>query len=162
MRQRTGNLLDQTGIIIHGCNSLGVMGAGVAYQIKLHYNRAYHVYNKQYRRSGLKLGTNTYCAYDNVVIVNAVTQEFMGRSGKIYVDYPAIERCFLNLRKYIESNYHHDKYPTINFPLIGCGRGGGKWETVKEIIDRVLPTDTFETVLWVPDHVSTTHPNKSY
>ena len=53
----TGDLL-QTDVkhIIHGCNSKGVMGSGVAKVLREKYPRAYQDYNDVYNNYGLELG----------------------------------------------------------------------------------------------------------
>lgn len=55
---RTGDVLTNpdSNIIMHGCNCQGVMGSGIAKQIKLLFPEAYEHYRKIYLKNGLGLG----------------------------------------------------------------------------------------------------------
>jgi len=151
-----GDLFSVTeGYIVHGCNAQGVMGSGVAKIVKEKYFSAFKLYAECLQRKRVKgdsaLGTCTYSVQpDNLIIVNAVTQEYYGGGGKLYTDYDAIECCFSNLIDEIDQ--HKDIFKNvpnvINFPLIGCGLGGGEWNIVSEIIDHVVD-DSFIKRLWV-------------
>lgn len=75
---------------------------------------------------------------------NAVTQKYYGRtSGKVYVDYNAVRRCF----KLVNTCNLILMYDTVNFPLIGAGLGGD-WEIISKIIDEELD-DSLNKVLWL-------------
>lgn len=142
-------LSPETGIIVHGCNCVGVMGAGVALAVKLKYPNAYLAYMDHFYKGG-KLGEISYIEVAPFkIIVNALTQNKLGRNNEQYVSYPAIESCFnhvLDLANIIEQK--HNKILDICFPLIGCGLGGGEWARVSEIIDRVIP-DHFNKKLYI-------------
>jgi len=150
----TGDLLSVTeGYIIHGCNAQGIMGAGVAKLIKEKYPLAFKDYALclQAKRTLNKpaLGTSTYSVQpDNVVIVNAVTQEYMGTDRR-HTDYDAVRTCFEEFVDEIDShqNIFEDVPRVLNFPLIGCGLGGGEWEVIEQIIEEEID-DSFKKVLW--------------
>jgi len=142
------------GYIVHGCNAQGVMGSGVAKIVKDRYFEAFKLYamclQLKREKNESALGKNTYhLENNNFVIVNAVTQEYYGREKKLYTDYDAVRSCFKDIREEVE--YWHKIYKdvpkVINFPLIGCDRGGGDWDIVAKIIDEEID-DSFKKVLW--------------
>lgn len=58
IRYIKGDLLETDApVIVHGCNCQGVMGSGVAKQIKEKYFTVYEIYRKIYENQGLELGT---------------------------------------------------------------------------------------------------------
>jgi O-acetyl-ADP-ribose deacetylase (regulator of RNase III) len=134
-----GNLLDvPRGIIVHGCNALGLMGAGVARVVRQKYPRAYEVYRKQYETKGLNLGDIIPVVVREeptapiLFIVNAITQQDVG-TDRIQVDYESISTCFEKVAKIAR-----DFKLEVHFPLIGCGLAGGSWEEVAPRIERAL------------------------
>jgi O-acetyl-ADP-ribose deacetylase (regulator of RNase III) len=137
---RYGDLLSiERGILVHGCNARGVMGAGIALQIKQQFPAAFDVYRKAYEMTGLKLGTVTWAQVGAAkIVVNAVTQDHYHHPDPYFVlaDYDAIERAFENVRDLAEGN----GLP-VHFPLIGCGLARGRWEEVAPRIERALGPD---------------------
>ena len=88
-----------TGVLVHGCNTEGVMGSGIARGVKTRYPNVYDVYKQAQRENGLKLGSCSIgVARDNLYIVNAVTQTLTLNTTqfeRLYpVSYDAIARCF--------------------------------------------------------------------
>ena len=135
-----GDLLGATQkVIVHGCNNRGVMGSGVAAQIRARWPNVYEVYALKHRVFGLEMGDVIPVAtIDGKVVVNAVTQDGFGRDGRRYVDYGAIENCF----RTINDRVHGWEVNEIAMPRIGAGLGGGEWSVIEEIIAR---TATFYT-----------------
>lgn len=132
MRTLTGNVLDAKGLIVHGCNALGVMGAGVALAIKARWPHVYNAYRKQYEATGLSLGTVLYVpAEPGVLVANAITQESTGDG--LQVSYSAIRECFQNV-----SEVARESGLVVHYPRIGAGLGGGDWEVISKIIDKEL------------------------
>jgi O-acetyl-ADP-ribose deacetylase (regulator of RNase III) len=123
-----------SGIIAHGCNAQGVFGAGVAKQIAEKYPNARVSYLNHLREMSKReldaLGTvDFHSVSKDLLIANMITQEFYGRTQKVYVDYSAIhatmQRVVLLASK-------------LNLPvhipyMIGCGLGGGNVEAVTQI-----------------------------
>ena len=141
-----GNLLDAKGILVHGCNCQGVMGSGVALQIKQKWPTVFSHYQLHHRSNSLFLGSAYFVnAEIDVCVCNAITQKFYGREpGKVYVSYDAVRDAFNTVNMWA-LRYG---YETINFPLIGCGLAGGDWSVVSSIIDEELD-DSLEKVLWL-------------
>ncbi len=72
-----GNLFDsQADILCHQCNCQGVMGSGVAAEVKKQYPQVYKAYRKDYQDGKLKLGYVNFAeAKDGQVIANLCGQE---------------------------------------------------------------------------------------
>ena len=139
-----GDLLTAKGIIVHGCNCQGVMGSGVALQIKTKWPAAFEKYMEHHRLQRLYLGSAHYIAVeDDVIVVNAMTQRFYGRDGRRYVDYDAVGAVF----RFVRGLAKHHNLP-VHFPLIGCGLAGGDWSVVEPIIHEQLGPNV-EATLWL-------------
>ena len=113
--------LGQQCIIIHGCNAQGVMGSGVAAIAKKLYPYCYLAYKQVERRHGLKIGQVVMAPPLNgegPTIANAITQEFYGRDGKMYVSYDAVVVSMQAIAKLAGDT-------PIHLPMIGGGLGGG-------------------------------------
>lgn len=126
------------GVIVHGCNAQGVMGSGVAKQLRAKYPEIFYRYcehiNDLLDQDINPLGSvNFVNVTGNLVIANAITQEFYGRSGERYVDYIALKSCMKEVSDCYGSNV------PIHIPyLIGAGLGGGDEETILRIIETKL------------------------
>jgi len=142
---KQGNLLDVTqGVIIHGCNSKGVFGSGVALAVRNKYPQAYRSYQYQYNKQRLKLGYIDWCRIAHRLwIANAVTQQNYGREKKQYVDYNAITTVFTEAIEVANTNGFN-----LNFPKIGAGLGGGDWNTVEQLINDCDPEDKVKKICW--------------
>ena len=136
-----GDLLEgDVDIIAHQVNCQGVMGSGVARQIRAAYPGVFRMYRKVctdhknvFSTTSQMLGMNQYVhvSYNKrpFVVANLFAQDHYGRDGRPYTDYNALRQCLLGLRRYVT-----EVLPTgarIGMPYkIGCGRGGGDWENV--------------------------------
>jgi O-acetyl-ADP-ribose deacetylase (regulator of RNase III) len=130
-----GNLLDtDASYILHGCNCQGVMGSGVALQIKEKFPEAYSYYKEKYRFGDLSLGDVHQIACCSPIIFNCMTQEYYGNNKKfIYANYEAIRKCLRLISKLIP--FTHLK---IAMPKIGCGLANGDWNIVSKIVEEEL------------------------
>lgn len=143
IKHKQGNLLDARGIIVHGCNCIGAMGAGVALAIRKKWPVVYNNYVSLHKQEGLQLGEiQPIHVSQDVVVINAMTQQNVG-THRQQVDYSALRECFNKVHRYAIDN----GISVVNFPLIGCGLAGGDWGTVSAIIDSELG-DSLEKVLW--------------
>jgi O-acetyl-ADP-ribose deacetylase (regulator of RNase III) len=117
-------------LIAHGCNMQGVMGSGIALQIKLKYTYAFVEYKKAILR-GAALGDiiPSYSEF-NPIIINCLTQQYYGKDGKVYISYDAIKSCFNKLSDYC-LEYGVEE---MGMPKIGAGLGGGDWNRIENIL----------------------------
>lgn len=144
---KSGNLFDvKSGIIVHGCNALGVMGSGVAKTVRELYPKAYEEYkaecDKYSETPEALMGKVIFVEVaEGLIIANAITQLNFG-THKRQVNYEAVYRCF----EYIRDN---TKGMTVHYPLIGAGLGSGNWKIISTIIEETLIGENH--VLWIRD-----------
>lgn len=128
------------GFIMHGCNAQGVMGSGVANIVRLEYHKAYEVYALQYPNYILGEVIPVEVA-DNLVIVNAITQDDYG-THKVQVDYDAVEQACRGVKHLANSGMIEST--DIHFPFIGAGLAGGDQVKLLEIFERQFAPSWFE------------------
>lgn len=135
-----GNLLECTQpVLVHGCNNYGVMGSGVARQIRAKWPHVYDVYHQYHLEHGLELGeVIPATAEEDLIVLNAITQDGFGRDGQVYVKYDAITECF----KKIDALMAKHGFPELALPRIGAGLGGGDWQIISEIINTTAQSYT--------------------
>lgn len=123
-------------ILVHGCNAQGKMGSGVASIVKKNFPYAELAYKQAHRRYGLKLGS-VVVAEDILkkepVVCNAITQEFYGRDGKLYVSYDAVVVAMQSVAKLAKEKGMH-----VHLPMIGGGLGGGDVKRLTAIFQAVF------------------------
>ena len=137
-----GNLLDSNcDYICHQVNCQGVMGSGIAKQIRERWPEVYDGYkrfcdyiNKQGESLlGRVMVTNRGCPMH---IVNMFSQDAYGYDGSRYTSYDAFAHCLITLREHVPDDC------TIGFPKnIGCGLGGGNWKVISALIEEILGKD---------------------
>ena len=120
-------------VILHQVNCQGVMGSGIAKQVREKFPTVYARYRQlcdemKDNRAEL-LGTAQFVRTgEDCYIVNLFAQENFGYDGKCYTDYDALRKC-------LEHVNAHCFEETIAIPhLMGCHRGGGDWNIVYEMI----------------------------
>jgi O-acetyl-ADP-ribose deacetylase (regulator of RNase III) len=127
------------GIIVHGCNAQGVMGSGVAKQLRAKYPQIFEDYVAHLELCKIEdvpvLGFVSYTQVSKeLYIANAITQEFYGRDGKQYVDYEALSTCLTSVADLAQQW----KMP-VHIPyLIGAGLGGGDEKIILEIVEKTM------------------------
>lgn len=140
-----GNLLEQTtGIIVHGCNMQGVMGSGIAKQIKEKYPESYDIYKNAFKY-GLGGGDVVFDSmdYDDFMLAHAITQEHYG-TNKRHLNYAWLVLCF---NKIFNKAFALDM--TVKFPMIGAGLAGGDWNIIEQLINDCDPKDAVRKELYV-------------
>lgn len=133
-------------VICHQVNCKGKMGSGVAKGIRSRYPVAYERYwllsKKEKKNSASLLGRIQICESKGKTVINMFAQDGYGYDGKLYTDYDAFERCLENVRKFILPG------ETIAMPYkIGCGLGGGDWDVVYGLIEKILG-EYYTVELW--------------
>lgn len=136
--QNSDVLSPRSGVIIHGCNLQGVMGSGVAKHIRTKYPDVYKDYLDAFNfPQRPQLGDILITQVDKFkYIISAMTQEFYGRDGILYVQYDALREAFRRTNTFLNSL---DARLSLHFPKIGCGLAGGDWKIVSTIIEEEVP-----------------------
>lgn len=151
MNVEVGDLVESVkqGIIIHQVNAQGVMGGGIAAQIRKKWPKVWEDYsavvkpNQPHKGFGY-MGKVIYTEVGpKLRVASIVGQQFYGRDpNQIYTSYEALEMGLFSV-----SNFARNEALDVHFPLIGCGLANGDWTTVSEIIDRHLVT--INHTLWL-------------
>lgn len=151
-----GNVLDEKNCVIAHCvNCQGVMGGGIAKEIKARYPDVFKTYHDLYLDGLLQLGTVSYVylPYENgdgdKVIANACGQEYYG-TDKMHVDYEAVRTCFFYINDAMKIFHRNHGITTLNFPLFGCGLAGGDWKIVSEIIEEEVSDEWTKNLYLFP------------
>lgn len=83
IKYTSGNLIDLAfdghfDVIVHGCNCMHTMSAGIAKEIKRRIPQAYEADLKTEKADHRKLGTLSACKDDGFLVINAYTQYSYG------------------------------------------------------------------------------------
>lgn len=137
---KTGNILNvKEGIIVHGCNTKGVMGSGLALQVKNKYPGAYFTYKELLAVKNLG-DTIWFAAGERLWVVNAPTQDTYGKNPTtVYVSYKAIQTCFDYIFKYATASDYDVHVPD----MIGTGLGNGNRDKILRIIEDCVSKNNF-------------------
>lgn len=146
-----GDLFDTNAkFICHQVNCQGRMGSGVAKQIRAKYPKAYSLYmhrcahnRKEMLPTHMLLGVAQFVPNDDgITIVNMYSQDKYGYDGHLYTDYDSFRKCLHQIRNVVPPG------EPIAMPYkIGCGLGGGDWNTILQIIEDELHNHTI-VELW--------------
>lgn len=142
-----GNILNASeNIIGHQVNCQGVMGAGLAKQIRKKYPEVFHNYSELVSNSKNKsdlLGKmQLVTCGENKWVANIFGQYSYGRENINYTSYIALEDAMIYLRDFA---IKHDL--TVALPYgIGCGLAGGNWEVVEGMIETAF--NDYEVTLY--------------
>lgn len=153
--EREGDLLNSgCNVILHQCNCQSVMGSGIARQIRERYPGAYDAFKNDTRSPEDKLGKlSMYIELlDDFCVINAYGQLHFGSDGRQYTSYDALSSAVDLAMKTVTVDIRHFfdvKNLRVGVPyLMGCGLGGGKWETVYGVLDRVARKYNQEIEIW--------------
>lgn len=145
-----GDLLETSfQVIAHQVNCHGVMGGGVALQIKNKYPDVYNEYRDLCCKKCSKdlLGTAQIVEYNETleykVFFNVFGQDEYGR-GEVQTNYEALKSGFVAAIERFrgQHNIPHFLKIVIAIPYkIGCGLAGGDWGKVKDILESLEKTE---------------------
>ena len=141
-----GNLLDSDcDYICHQVNCQGVMGSGIAKQIKESWPEVYERYRREYeaclkhnRHPDTMLGSIDIAPIwnTNQNVINMYSQCSFGYDGKRYTSYDAFAHALGLIKARTPDG------AKIGFPKnIGCGLGGGNWNVIITLIREILGKD---------------------
>ena len=140
IREIQGNLLQQpVDIIAHQTNCKGVMGAGIAKQIKerLLPQDQYQRYVDACNRHGAKLlGQAQVLFLPNGKVVSNCFGENIPTGTGLDTDYQALMHALAQTRNYARKYNLSTGVPG----LMGCGLAGGDWNIVRDMLYK----------LWIP------------
>lgn len=151
---------NQTGhevLICHQVNCMGVMGAGLAKQLRDLFPLIYRSYKiicdgTKDKRSLLgKIDSYpvNYNGYD-YTIVSIFGQERYGRGG-CFTDYEALRKAFQTIRG-MTSPLPGRVSTRVRIPYrLGCGLAGGDWNVVRSIIQEELLDHNVIVEIWKKD-----------
>lgn len=144
---KKGNILDASeNIVCHQVNCRGVMGAGLALQIRIRYPEVYEEYSEWCRMMmpSKLLGRCQVVMHSKYrYIANLYAQLNYGR-GHCFINYKALKSAFVELLDYAQM-YNF----SIAIPYgIGCGLAGGDWPTVYDIIQDVFDIYDNDVVIY--------------
>ena len=136
-------------VICHQVNCQGVMGSGIAKQIRETYPQVYENYVIKCKAMA-EFGTHSMLGNIQLVplyedfykdikhqqVCNMFAQNSFGYDGKRYTSYDAFWICLNNLKQVLQPG------TTIGFPYkIGCDRGGANWNVIEAMIKEVFDED---------------------
>ena len=136
MKILKGDILTvKKGIICHQTNCQGVMGAGLALQIRNKWPKVYRKYKTFCQHTPNLLGRAQYViAGPQLGVVNLFGQDFYGGDLRC-TNYEAVARGFEELQSIIASDYKHLYIPK----LMGCALAGGAWDIYLAIAKYYFP-----------------------
>lgn len=135
-----------TKVIAHQTNCIGVMGAGIAKQIKgMMSLRTFLAYKKVCKKYGSKLlGHVQYLYLDDGRIIANLFGENVPTKDKVDTDYDALKQCLLQLHQMAYDNGYDITIPG----LMGCGLAGGDWyHVLHEIIEPIFSNSEVELTI---------------
>lgn len=127
--------------ICHQVNCQGVMGSGIARQIRERWPEVYEDYRDYcdcFEDSEDMLGgiCVSPMGLSERKVINIFSQHKYGYDGHRYTSYDAFAECLHKICGFVST----DK--TIGFPKnIGCGLGGGNWKVISALIEEILGED---------------------
>lgn len=148
---KDGDLLkSRCDIICHQTNCMGVMGAGIAKQIRKIHPTVYKSYKYFCNEYGCEFvfGHTLLCPIgNNKYIANMFAQYDFLPQGVKHTDYVKFKECCRGLKASALKLYQN-RNPKIGFPYrIGCGLGGGDWTTIECIIHDAFD-DSWDIEIW--------------
>jgi len=135
-------------VIPHCCNTLGVMGKGVALALKKKWPVVYDAYKEMESKtsSGLKYKLGQICSVmvdDHTIIVNMIGQEgIISANNPRPVKYEALVSCMREIRVNIaKSLYKYRKDVNRTYSIhtckFGCGLAGGSFDVIYPLIQEL-------------------------
>ncbi|AWN04045.1 phosphatase [Rhodococcus phage Peregrin] len=109
-------------VIAHGCNTVGVMGAGIAKEIRKRYPEMHEMYVQKCDEQTFNPGDIYLHMEDGQYIANLATQKYPGRNAKIEYIVESVSRLVQWAERHQVSH--------IAMPRIGAGIGGLAWDDV--------------------------------
>lgn len=132
-------------VIAHQVNCQGVMGSGVALQVKEKHSRAYERYYQMVMKQGGNVkGRCQLVESNDIQVANLFGQEFFGYDNRQYTDINLLNNALLDLKDQMIGK----GLCSVAFPFkMASDRGGANWEDVYELIEIHFGTE-FEVKIY--------------
>lgn len=157
-----GNVLEpqflndnELAVIPHCCNTLGVMGAGVALGLRKKWEKVWTSYKEleDMSSNGLKNRLGEVCfakVEDNIVVANMIGQDgTVSESNPKPVKYWALLYCMKEILATLgRTADRRDKIPVFHCPKFGSDLAGGNWELIEELIRETWVDRGFDVVIY--------------
>lgn len=115
-------------VLLHVTNNKGVMGSGIAKQIKHTFPKAFESYKNKHELGEIS-GSKEMLPYGCNVIINMTAQDGYGR-GKKFLNSGALSECLYKVRSYLHAG------AVVVIPKnMGANRAGGDWDNVLELVE---------------------------
>lgn len=121
--------LKEGDVIAHGCNSMGVMGAGVAKIVRERFPKNYKRYTDLCDIREFRPGTAMYYQEKGIGIYNLGTQFKPGADANL-----------MNIRSSVKDMLNYAAFRgqwKIKTVRLGCGIGGLTWDQVKPELEKI-------------------------
>lgn len=144
---KTGNLLDApVEALVNTVNTVGVMGKGIALQIKNAFPENYKVYNDAVKEGRMKLGEVL------VVSVNSTSsiKYIFNFPTKAHWRYPSKISWIKSGLQDLRNKLLEYSISSVALPPLGCGNGGLNWNEVKPEIESALSNLPIDIVVYEP------------
>ena len=145
---KKGNLLDaQTNVIAHQVNCQGVMGSGVAKQIKEKWPDVFAQYS--YHTTMLENTCLGNCQMVQInksqFVANLFGQRYYGRENLRYTSYDGIYDALAKLQVYMDNRNCN----SVAFPYkMSSDRGGADWNVILAMIESVFKNTNISIEIW--------------
>lgn len=152
IEHKIGDLLESDEpVIAHGCNTVGVMGAGIARAIHLKWGTAkiYEPYEWACSTGEFITGSAQRVDVGDKIVYNLGTQRDPGRNARYWWVMLAMANMFERMATFGEAR--------VAIPRIGCGIGGLEWEMVEDTIRTVQEHTESPPLVVVYTHPSEAH-----
>ena len=127
--------------LAHGCNTQGIMNAGIAKDFREKYPQMFEEY-QSYCKSGLFQTGDIHVYQDNktgIYIINIASQFDLETGARI-------EYIRKGLNK-VEKQYSSLGIQSLALPRIGCNLGKLNWREVKPVIEEVFSGSKLEVIV---------------
>ena len=161
-------------IVCHICNDAGGWGSGFVVALTKRFGKGAgspeHSYRQWYKKGeyehdsshdGLgmvpfKLGRFQLVTVEvRSLVCNMVAQNEMGglyeegvRLDIANVNYSSLYECFLRLKTRLSLHFSESEKIELHAPRIGCGLGGGNWNTVEAVIKKALQDTNIDVYIY--------------
>lgn len=140
-------------VIAHQVNCFGVMGAGLARQIREKYPHVYEEYHELCEKNNYHvgmLGVSHWSKIDDAHwIANLFGQHGYGRDD-VYTVMPALKVALMRtVRACEEWSVAEQRDIRLAIPYkIGCGLAGGDWNKVRQMIEEIANKTDVRIEIW--------------